>query len=246
MPALAWPVAAPAPHLGPDEVHVWAASLAVSADRLVVMETSLAAAERDRAARYLHPTARAQFLAARALLRALLGAYLGVAPEHVALGAGRGGKPALEPPHAELHFNVAHSHGMALFALTQLGPVGVDLERIRAYPTYLDMAARFFSRGEADALTRLPPVQAEEAFFHVWTRKEALLKATGLGLAGGLDSFEVSVPPDDPPRVLHLGGDRDAGAGWALTALAPASGFVGTLAVEGPAPRVCSFTYSGP
>ena len=84
-----------------------------------------------------------------------------------------------------------------------------------------------------NALNALPPEQSERAFFHVWTRKEAFLKATGLGLSHGLERFEVSVPPDEPCRLLHIDGDAEVAARWTLRQLGAGAGYVGALAVEG-------------
>jgi len=216
--------------LSAGEAHVWSLPLAATAEQLAALYATLSADERDRADRYRHEPSRQQYIQARATLRALLGCYLGVPPTELHFAHSEQGKPAL--PGAGLHFNVSHSHGLALIALTREGEVGVDIERVRHHPTHLDLAARYFTRAEAAALRRLPPGASEEAFFQVWTRKEAFLKAVGLGLTHGLERFEVSVPPDDPARVLHIDGDPAAGARWSLAAMAPAPGFVGTLAIE--------------
>src|SRR5262245_2922989 len=216
--------------LSAGEVHVWSVPLAATAEQLAAQFATLSADERERAERYRHEPSRRQYVEARATLRALLGRYLdapatGLHFTHLAQG-----KPAL--PGGELHFNVSHSHGLALIAVTREGEVGVDVEHLRAQPTHLDLATRYFTPAEAAALRRLPAAASEEAFFHVWTRKEAFLKALGLGLTHGLERFEVSVPPDDPARVLHIDGDRAAGGRWSLVALAPAAGYVATLAIE--------------
>jgi 4'-phosphopantetheinyl transferase len=106
------------------------------------------------------------------------------------------------------------------------------------------MAERFFTPAEAAALRSLPADRSSEAFFHIWTRKEAFLKALGLGLSHGLERFAVAVPPDEPVRILHIDGDPAAGARWSLSELAPARGYVGALAIEAPAPRVLCWAAS--
>jgi 4'-phosphopantetheinyl transferase len=217
--------------LSAGEIHVWSLPLAATAEQLAALYATLAADESDRADRYRHEPSRQQYVQARATLRALLGRYLGAPPAGLHFTHSAQGKPAL--PGGGLHFNVSHTHGLALIAVTREGEVGVDVERVRNHPTHLDLAARYFTPAEAAALRRLPAGASEEAFFHVWTRKEAFLKAVGLGLAHGLERFEVSVPPDDPARVLHIDGDPAAGARWSMVALAPAPGYVGTLAIEG-------------
>lgn len=226
-----------------DEVHVWCMTLSWSAEQLARLAELLSEDERQRARRYVHVPSRHQFIAARSGLRILLGRYLGLDPTRVRLVPGNTGKPRLAG--GGLHFNVSHSHEVAMFAVTRGGEVGIDVERVRAYPNHLDMADRYFTPGEVRALRRLPSGAREQAFYHVWTRKEAFLKATGLGLSHGLERFEVSVPPDDPARILHVDGDCGAGERWSLTALEPAQGYVGALAIEARDKRVCVSRFEG-
>ncbi|MFO0878583.1 MAG: 4'-phosphopantetheinyl transferase superfamily protein [Gemmataceae bacterium] len=216
-------------HLG-EEVHVWSVSLARSGEELVHLREILSQDERDRACRYLHQPSRQQFIAARAFLRLILGRYLGVEPSRVMFQHSNTGKPIL--CGGGIHFNISHSHQLALIGITRLGEIGVDVEHVRSVTTFLDMAERYFTPGESAALKRLPPGAREQAFYHIWTRKEAFLKAIGLGLSHGLERFEVSVPPDDPARILHIDGDRSAGARWSMTCLEPLPGYVGAIAIE--------------
>lgn len=230
--------------LPPDEVHVWCLSFALSEGQLARLGEVLTDDERERAGRYLHVPTRNQFVAARACLRLLLGSYLGADPTRLRLTQTNTGKPVLAD--GGLHFNVSHSGEVGLIALDGRGEVGVDVERVRAYPGNLDMADRYFTPGEVAALRRLPLGAREQAFYHVWTRKEAFLKATGLGLSYGLERFEVSVPPDDPARILHIDGDRQAAARWSMTALEPSEGYVGTLAVQSAGRRVRLWRFEEP
>jgi 4'-phosphopantetheinyl transferase len=234
---IAWPAGPSVPVLSPNEVHVWAVPLAVASERLAELLDLLDDEERQRAARYGHEPSRQQFIVSRAMLRTLLGRYLGQAPQTIRLASGPQGKPVLPSPEG-VYFNVSHTQGLALIAIARLGEVGIDVEQARHCPTYLDMAERFFTPAEAAALRSLPEGRRIEAFFHVWTRKEAFLKALGLGLAHGLERFEVAVPPSEPVRILHIDGDPVAGARWSLLELAPARGYVGALAIETPEPSV--------
>lgn len=222
--------------MGADEIHVWTVPLVVDPVEFARLGRLLSDSERERAARYLHAPAREQFTITRARLRLLLGRTLGIDPACVSFGTSNTGKPTL--PGTGLSFNVSHTQGLALIALAGGREVGVDVERVRTQPTHLDMATRYFTPGESQRLNALPPAESERAFFHVWTRKEAFLKAIGLGLAHGLERFEVSVPPDEPCRLLHIDGDAGTAAGWTLMNLEPAAGYVGALAVEGRGYRV--------
>ena len=217
--------------LAPHEIHIWTVPLVVDPAELDRLRGLLSAPERERAARYLHAPSREQFTVTRARLRLLLGRYLGTEPACVEFGTSNTGKPTL--PGTGLSFNVSHTQGLALIAVAAGREVGVDVERVRTQPTHLDMATRYFTPGESRRLNALPPTESERAFFHVWTRKEAFLKAIGLGLSHGLERFEVAVPPDEPCRLLHIDGDADVAARWTLRNLDPAAGYVGALAVEG-------------
>ncbi len=216
--------------LGKDEVHLWTISLARSEVELARLRELLTAEEYARACCYRPRQARDQFIASRGLLRLVLAGYLAIDPARVRFRTEQTSKPYLAGGGP--HFNVSHSGEIGLIAVTNWGEIGVDVERVRAMPTHLDMAQRYFAPGEVQALTRLPPGAREQAFFHIWTRKEAFVKAIGVGLAHGLERFEVSVPPDDPARLLHIDGDRAKAETWSMTSFEPAAGYVGALAVQ--------------
>lgn len=178
----------------------------------------------------------------RAPLRAILADYLHAAPDMLAFIAGEHGRPVLAGPHAALSFNWSHSGDHALLAIAHGIAPGIDLERLRPRPRALDIARRYFCTDEADALAALEPGQRDDAFLSLWTAKEAVLKATGRGLAYGLDRLQLTVPPA-PSRLLRLDGD-DASA-WQLQSLAPDTGHVASLAWRGPARRVRLFALAG-
>jgi 4'-phosphopantetheinyl transferase len=229
--------------LGLDEVHVWRASLTLSSPVVVELHHSLSEEEHDRAQRYHSPAARHRFLVGRGLLRSILGRYLCVHGHQLGIRQSDHGKPILDAPFAGLHFNVSHSHELALFAVTRRGEVGVDVERVRPFPNDVSVAERFFSPGECQRLQTLAPEHRMEAFFHVWTRKEACLKALGVGLAQGLERVEVNLGPDEPARLLRLDGEERQAARWSLLNLTPAPGYVGALALEGHEPRVVGWHW---
>ena len=230
-PLSPWPSPPGPVELAAGEVHVWCAALDRPPEQIAALAAVLSPDEREQVARYRLTAVSEQYRVSRALLRVLLGRYLDCDPSRLELRQGPQGKPALAGP-APLSFNVSHSFGVALFAVRAGGEVGVDLERVRPFQNDLGLAERFFSAAEAAALRALGE-DRREAFFHVWTRKEAYLKANGLGVTGGMERVEVSVPPDDPPRVLRIDGDESRAQRWALRALLPLPGYVGALALEG-------------
>jgi 4'-phosphopantetheinyl transferase len=220
-----------------DDIHIWCASLECHASHVVRLTAILADEERNRVARFRCAVARNEFLVARGLLRILLGHYLGLEPRRLAFCVGPQGKPFLttEP---KLQFNLAHSHGLALFAVSGRCEVGVDVERVRTFANDLGIAERYFSRREAEILRGLEPERRSEAFFHTWARKEAVLKASGEGLALGLEGVEVSVASGDEARLLRVNGTEEGARRWTLQALTPAAGYVGALAVQGTGTRL--------
>jgi 4'-phosphopantetheinyl transferase len=215
------------PHarLASGDTHVYSADLG-DAGRL---ECVLTEEERARASRFRLGRVRDQFVAARGQLRLLLGHYLGIDPTIVPIWYADGGKPYL-PPEYPLHFNVSHTDGLAVYAFG-FARVGVDVERFRPVPDADSLVARFFSRHEADLFRTLPPDDRLGAFFRAWTRKEAVLKAIGRGVRS-LDCCDVTFLPGEPPRLLRLDDDRQAGAGWEIFTWEPATGYVAAGAAE--------------
>jgi len=221
-------------------VHVWCAALDVPESQVRSLWDTLTADERQRAERYIFEKDRTHFVVARGLLRVLLGRYLRQDPPHLRFTYGPHGKPALatDTGRATLCFNVSHSHGLALYAVTRSREVGVDVERIRPEVAQEKIAERFFSPREVTVLRALPtPLQAT-AFFACWTRKEAYIKAKGEGLALPLDQFDVSLAPGEPAALLRTAWDPQEAACWTLQDLAPASGYRAAVAVAGHAWRL--------
>jgi 4'-phosphopantetheinyl transferase len=233
-PAPFWPKGPSRVVLPPDDVHVWCAVLERPPEDLAHLAALLSDDERERVERSHSPMVRREFTAARGLLRLLLGRYLDCEPRRVRFRFGPQGKPELAacPSTPPVHFNVSHSHGLALFALTRRQPVGVDVERIRPFANDLGLAERYFSSWEYRALRDLEETRRHDAFFQTWTRKEAFLKATGGGISYGLERVEVAIHPDDPVRILRLDGEETRAARWSLQTLTPAPGYVGALALE--------------
>jgi 4'-phosphopantetheinyl transferase len=214
-------------------VHVWAAHLDRSGEEILSFERMLSPAERDRAGKFHFPRDRHRFISGRGLLRAALSAYLETAPGELQFIYGPAGKPALAGPQSSaLHFNLSHSGALLVLAVTRAGPVGIDVEHVRPLSEAETIADRFFSSDESAKWKRLPPDQKTAAFFNLWTRKEACLKALGHGLSDDLiRQTEVSFAPGEAPRVLALSGNAPAAASWTLRELLPASGFAGAVAV---------------
>lgn len=176
----------------PTAVQVSRVKLDLDAVALARATTLLSPDELRRAGRFVFERHARRFVAARAALRKLLGECLDVHGSQVRFCYGPWGKPALEDD-PRLQFSMAHCDDVALIAVVRGARVGVDIERIEHNRVSIDAIARSFHPSERVALSLVPPALRTAAFYRCWVRKEALLKATGLGLSGGLHLFAVSI-----------------------------------------------------
>jgi 4'-phosphopantetheinyl transferase len=220
-----------------DEIHVWSATLDREPEVLRELEGVLSQEERVRAGRFHFVRDRSRFIVARGLLRELLGGYLHKAPAELQFSYGQYGKPSLSAGNSSsgICFNLSHSSGIVALAIARERNLGIDIEHIRPDFAGEDIARRHFSEREMSALLSLPPEARDTAFFHCWTRKEAYIKARGLGLQIPLDSFSVSLLPGGPAQFLS--GVEPC---WRLAAYHPADGYAAAVVYDG-APA--SFKY---
>jgi 4'-phosphopantetheinyl transferase len=230
--AIIWPVPPDKVALGAIDVHVWAAPLEQPPSLVSRCAAVLSPDEVERASRFRFDKHRNRFIVGRAMLRSLLGEYLDCLPRQLEFVYGVHGKPALtgEFPEA-LHYNVAHSDDILLVAVTRVGAVGVDVEQIRPVSEADELVERFFSPRENALFKKLSPDQKSIAFFNLWTRKEAWLKATGEGIAHSLNRVEVTFLPGEAPELLALPQNSGSKNDWILRELIPATGFTGALAL---------------
>jgi 4'-phosphopantetheinyl transferase len=143
------------------------------------------------------------------------------------------GKPVLLCAQSaeRVSFNVSHSGGLALVAVAAGQEVGVDIERIDPRIEIMNVASVIFSPGEVSVLARIPEPLRRDAFFSCWTRKEAYIKAKGMGLSMPLNQFDVSLAPTEPAALLATRDDPDEAARWSLFELPIDPGFAATLAI---------------
>jgi len=193
----------------------------------------LSADERERAQRFILPRHRLQFVERRAALRRLLGERLGIAAARVRLSTAIDGKPSLAAPldRSGVTFNQSHCGDLSVYAFASRTDVGIDVEAIRVIEDADHVASIAFSKREYETYERLPPSDKPIGFLNCWTRKEALVKAVGSGLSHSLDGFDVSLMPNEPPRLLRLG-SIDGSSGWQLHSFFPVSGFIAALAAR--------------
>ena len=216
-----------------NEVHVWRVPLDDS--RITELRSMLSPDECARADRFHFDRDRNHFIVARSSLRTILGAYLKKNPPELSFSYSNYGKPSLfgEPASNELRFNLSHANELALIAVTRNRAIGVDIEFIRPEFASEEIAERFFSRAEVSALRALPADKQNEAFFNCWTRKEAYIKARGMGLSLALDQFDVSLIPGEPAALLNIREEGQEISNWSLYDLYPGNDYIAALAVEG-------------
>lgn len=215
---------------GPAEIHAWFLDL-----------PRLAGTLRGALDGHLGPDDPAPFtpgqlkFARRFFLRLLLGAYLGVPGRAVKINRSNRGKPLLDATQhrQNLHFSMAKSGGALLVGIATAGPLGVDLEEAGRRPRRpLALAARYFSEAETAGLTALPEDLLGAAFLRTWACKEAVVKASGEGIANQLCRFTVETDPARPVAVLAC--DDGAAADWSLALLRPGAAHLGAVAMRAP------------
>ena len=177
----------------------------------------LSTEERARAAGFHFARDCSRYIVARGSLRQLLSEVLEIPPARIEFTYNPQGKPETEGAH----FNVSHSGDYALIAISKTRIVGVDIERMNRAMANDRIPERFFSPSEVRALRSLPEPHQLRGFFTCWTRKEAYVKARGLGLSLALDSFDVSL--DDPARFLR------GVEGWEIESISVPPGYAGAL-----------------
>lgn len=223
----------------PDEVHIGLCRLddtprAFGLDCLSVDESA-------RAQRWHFARDRERFIAGRAWLRHVLAGCVGAAPAELVFVTGPHGKPMLARPASPLQFNLSHSSGLALLALTHGRAVGVDLEAVRSMDDCEAIARRNFARAEFACWQALPLERRLQAFFACWTRKEAYVKAIGGGLSVPLASFEVTLDPNAPAALSSIDGSQQAAQRWSMWSPDVAPGFIAAVVAEGEALRLHRF-----
>lgn len=214
-----------------DEIHVWLIALPDGEEYPADLARIISPEEGARAARFIFARDRARFIVAHAALRFILAPYTDQRPAALVIGVAEKGKPYLAE-HPRVRFNLSHSGSYAMVAVALDHDVGVDIEHIRPERPGDAIAERFFAPAEVRDLNATPESSRAAAFFNCWSRKEAYIKARGLGLAIPLDSFAVSL---GEVAELRAAEDRER---WSMCALLAPTGYAAALVAEGSGWRV--------
>ncbi|HVI08656.1 MAG TPA: 4'-phosphopantetheinyl transferase superfamily protein [Candidatus Binatia bacterium] len=221
-------------HLPEDEVHVWRLDLEAMQSGHERWLKLLSPDELVRASRFHFDRDRQRYAAGRAWLRNILAAYTGRDPAELKFSYSRKEKPSLnQPENNPVMFNVSHSGSVALLGFTRRREIGVDIEEIRANSDLDAIARRFFSGCEQQDFFPLPAEKRVPAFFRIWTRKEAYIKATGDGLSLPLSQFDVSLDPGSSDALISTRPESTEAGRWRLMEIGAGTGYAAALCVRG-------------
>ncbi len=226
----------PVPALADGHIHVWTAQIDPAPADLLERTVWLSRDERERAARFYFDPDRQRYIAARATLRQLLAGYMHLLPGKISFSYGARGKPEVVPPAdaQPISFNVSHRGALALYAFTINREIGIDVEQLREVPEALAIARNHFTPAETKLLEQANnPTTLQECFFRLWTRKEAVIKAVGTGLAMPLDEFDVSSGREEPDAWRTVEVPARPETSWSVRDLVIAPGYRGALCVAG-------------
>lgn len=220
--------------LSRGDVHVWRIPLNLPQRLVGDLVPLLSAEEKTRAARILSEEVSRRYVVSHGAMRQILSRYLDEGPAQIRVATGEEGKPYLLAPVGApaVHFSLSHSGELALCAVAQGREVGVDVERVHPVPAWRQIATRYFSERENQALDALPADQAVEAFFRGWTRKEAYSKALGRGVSRRWTQFTVSLEPG-AADLLPAPPDAQIEGLSTLCPLEPGPGYVAAVAAQG-------------
>jgi len=216
------------------EIQAWIFDLARAFHSNKNLTQILSSEEKFRADKFHFEKDRRHFVTRRGLLRIILGKYLDEAPELLKFSQGKYGKLNLGYPQKTpwIHFNLSHSGEICMYVFTCSREIGVDIEQIRYLQDRDLIAKHFLSNKEYVVFSALEENEKTEAFFNSWVRKEAFIKAKGIGLSCPLESLEVTLIPGEPARLVTTKDISEETGRWTLYEINPLAGYAGAIVVH--------------
>ncbi len=194
--------------LSDKDIHVWLLDIFSITKSDEMFDDILSEDEIVKKNKYHFLNDRIVYSTSRGILRILLSKYLDVFGSSIQFKYNQYGKPSInKTSNLDIKFNLSHSKEFAVLVFTLDDEIGVDIEFINHELVIHEIADKYFSKAEVNELYKLTPEDQRTAFFNIWTRKEAYIKAKGKGLSIPLDSFDVSVNVDNP-RILRSVNDE--------------------------------------
>lgn len=220
------------PGLSIGEVHVWTARLVDDHHATADLLRILGQEERARAAQFSFERDRVRFIQAHGIVRRILADYSDADAATLTFARNRHGKPYLVPRAngPNLQFSVSHSGNCCMLAVRLDHSIGIDVEKVRDLPQAVDIAQSYFTPAESRVLAALQGTARRDAFFVLWTHKEATVKGLGISLAANLGCVEFDLDPVGGLRLVAWDGDRSVAQRWSILRLDPAPGYVAAVA----------------
>jgi 4'-phosphopantetheinyl transferase len=214
------------------DIHVWIACIADDCNVTAKFLPILSQEERAKAAHFVFDRDRQRYVQTHGIVRRILADYSGIDAATLTFIRNRHGKPHLagRPNGQDLQFSLSHSGNCCLVAVRLDHPVGVDVENVRELPQAAEIAQRYFTADEVRFILALPGEAQRNAFFDLWTHKEAIVKGLGVGLAANLQRIVFELDPVQGLRLAARDGDPSIGRTWSIFRLDPTPGYVAAVA----------------
>ncbi len=232
IPDYKWKAASNSPSLKNGEIDVWKVDLERDPRDLDSFFQLLSDDEKVRANKYVFARDRGHFIAGRGMLRKIIGGYLDKSPDEIKFSIRHYGKPDLTGEASDLRFNVSHSRGIAVIAVSLKREIGVDIEFVDPDFDVFSVAKNIFSAEEILRIEALPLNLQTATFFAGWTRKEAFLKAMGDGLSSP-EELQTAISFMNGDDVFYRSVENGRIRDWSLTSFEIQENFRAALVVEG-------------
>lgn len=227
--------------LGKNVVHVWIADIDSLFPNYFQYKALLCTEELQRESKFVFEYLRKRFAISRGILRTILRGYL-QSDDPIDFSYGPNGKPCLKDPFNNLHFNLSHSNGLAVYGIANRVEIGVDIEHIKTDFLEKKLEEYVFSEAEKSVFNSLKIEDKTLAFYQAWTRKEAVLKALGKGLSDSPTKIEVTFEPSVEPKILRIHPNTDV-AHWSIHSFNIRSEYVGAVVVNSPSSTIKLFHW---
>jgi 4'-phosphopantetheinyl transferase len=221
-------------NLNVDEIDIWMVGLEQFRHKINDFVHWLSTEEKGRAEQFCFEIDRFRFITRRGLLRKLLSLYSDIHPKYLMLECTEKGKPYLDRKFRKgnIGFNLSHSNGLCVYAISKCPQIGVDLEFVRYLSDVEGLIKHFFTEKEECLFHSLPDDKRQDVFFTWWTRKEALIKAIGAGLSFPLNAIDVSDVQKTGFFPITEISDVDKDSQWSILPLKINSSFKASVAVN--------------
>ena len=221
--------------LNANEIHIWRTNLDLPLAKIQKLKQYLCEEEIERSDRFKFDIHRNRYIASRSILRLILEKYLNINPHLIEFQYGDKGKPRIIQSQNKdnIEFNISHSNELSLYGITKKYSIGIDVEYWRKISDIEAIAKRFFVSKEFNLIKTASENEKLELFCKLWTAKEAYLKCTGEGIAGGLDKFEVIF--NNQKQAIKLSGINNNLAEisqWHLTSFKANKNYQGAVIVN--------------